>query len=59
VGFSAVYSRENGPDVSDRPDDGRSTQLWNVVLFPREYTARYPRKLFSYSTVFTKVQHQT
>jgi hypothetical protein len=27
VGFSAVYSRENGPDVSDRPDDGRSTQL--------------------------------
>jgi hypothetical protein len=59
VGCSAVYSLENGPDVSDRPDDGGSTQLCHVVLFPRDYTALYPRKLFSYSTMFTKVQHQT
>jgi hypothetical protein len=31
----------------DRPDDGGSTHLWNVVLLHRNYTELYSRKLSS------------
>jgi hypothetical protein len=31
--------------ITDRPEDGGSTHLWNVSLRPQDYTGLHPRKL--------------